>query len=311
MAETPFVVSAELTAAVVAYKNKDCIADLLIPKKPVLSDPFKYTRYPVEQFFEVPDTRVGRKGQPRSIEISGEETEASTSDYGLEGQIVHGDERKDRGKRDIRGKTALRLIKAVELDRERRVAGLFFSPSSYLPTLRLGLSGSARFSDPASDPLGVLREVIDTPLQRPNTITMGPRVWSKLRSHPRVVKAIKNSFSGEGTINETQLADELGLDRVIIGKAQMNVARKGRAMDLRDIWGNALSLTYLNPDFDWDTEGEMTWAATAQFGTRVAMEYEDPKIGLFGATVIKTGESLVELVIAQHAGFLISNVVEE
>jgi hypothetical protein len=311
MAETPFVVSAELTAAVVAYKNKDCIADQLIPKKPVTSDPFKYTHYPVEEFFEVPDTRVGRRGEPRRIEIGGAETEASTSDYGLEGEIVHGDERKDRGKHNIRGKTALRLIKAVELDRERRVAELFFSPSNYLTNLRLALSGSAQFSDPASDPLGVLREMIDTPLQRPNTITMGPRVWAKLRAHPRVVKAIKNSFSGEGTINEAQLAEELGLERVIIGKAQMNVARKGRAMDLRDIWGNAISLTYLNPDFDWDTEGELTWAATAQYGTRVAMEYEDPKIGLFGATIIKTGESLVELPIARHAGFLISSVVGE
>lgn len=310
MAEEPFVVSSELTAVAVAYKNGKLIADDLIPRSPVPAVRFDWTEYPVEDAFEVPDTRVGRRSSPRSIEVSGTEQTARVIDYGLKGEVYHDDEAVDQGKHKIKARTVVRLIGAVELDRERRVAGMFLSPQNYLSHLRLALSGSARFSDPTSDPLSVLKASLDKPLQRPNTVTMGRYVWGKLRSHPRVVKAIKNSFTGEGSITKEQLAAELDVDRVVIGEAQMNVARRGRPMDLRTIWGNAISLTYLEPNFDFASEA-MTFAATGQFGTRVGMEYFNPDIGLRGATVVKTGESLIELIIARHAGFLLSNVVEE
>lgn len=48
------------------------------------------------------------------------------------------------------------------------------NPANYAPDKRLALSGSDRFSDPASDIIGTLKAAFNSTLVfRPNTVTMG------------------------------------------------------------------------------------------------------------------------------------------
>lgn len=136
---------------------------------------------------------------------------------------------------------------------------------------------------------------------------MSKSVWTRLRRHPRLVKAIKNE-NGEGAISRQQLADELEIQNIRIGESRINIARPGREMTLEQVWGNFIALTYQNPSADFSTGG-ITFALTAEWGGRIGGEYQVPTMGLRGGTVVRAGEAVRELAIAPHAGFLLQNVI--
>ncbi len=307
MAATPFVVDPVLTAIAIAYTNAAYIADALCPRSPVSEQEFRYQIFPKEESYSVVDTRVGRMGQPNTITVSGTEAAGSTQDYGLDGPIPAYDLQRDAGKHNIKGRTIERIAEILLLDREQRVSALYENPTSYAPGLTLALSGASRFSDPTSDPLGVMMDALDKPLMRPNTLSMGHDVWTRLRRHPRLIKAVKND-NGEGAITAQQLADLLEVSRVLIGQSRINTARIGKPMALERVWGNAISLTYQNPAASFQAGG-MTFALTAQWGSRIAGEYEVAAMGLRGGIVVRAGESVAEMAIAPHAGFLLENVI--
>ncbi len=308
MAATPFVVDPVLTSIAIAYRNDAYIADTLCPRSSVGDQDFRYTEYPKEESYTVIDTRVGRLSQPNTVTVGGTEKSAFTEDFGLDGPIPQLDLDRDKGRHNIRGRLVERITDIILLDREQRVADLYANPASYAPGLTQALSGSSKFSDPTSDPLGTMLEALDKPLMRPNTVTLGHDVWTKLRRHPRLIKAVKND-NGEGAITPAQLGELLEIGRVLIGQSRINTARIGRPMMLERVWGNSISLTYQNPTASFDAEGGITFALTAQWGTRIAGEYQIASMGLRGGTIVRAGESLRELSIAPHAGFLLEDVI--
>lgn len=307
MPTTPFVIDPVRTAIAIAYRNDAYIADALCPRSEVADQEFRYSVYPTEESYSTVDTRVGRLSQPGTITVSGTERAAFTQDYGLDGPIPEFDLKRDAGKNDIKGRTVERITEILLLDREQRVSDLYEDPANYAPGLTQALAGTSRFSDPTSDPLGVMMEALDKPLMRPNTLSMGHDVWTKLRRHPRLIKAVKND-TGEGAITAQQLAELLEVGRVLIGQSRINTARVGKPMMLERVWGNAISLTYQNPSASFQAGG-LTFALTAQWGTRIAGEYAVATMGLRGGTVVRAGESVAELAIAPHAGFLLQNVI--
>ena len=80
----PFSEDPILTAVAIAYRNPDysLIADRVLPRKPVMSRSFKYQEYPLEANFTVPDSRIGRRSNPKMIEIEGAEQTAGVEAYG-------------------------------------------------------------------------------------------------------------------------------------------------------------------------------------------------------------------------------------
>lgn len=89
----PFVVDPVLTAIAVGYRNPAAalIADLVLPRVPVSAEKFKWTEYPLEEAFNVPDAKVGRRGRVQQLEFGGTDKTDSTDDYGLESPIPNSD----------------------------------------------------------------------------------------------------------------------------------------------------------------------------------------------------------------------------
>ncbi|MET4128652.1 phage virion morphogenesis protein [Roseovarius sp. MBR-6] len=91
---TPLVVDPVLTAIAVNYRNPDVafIADQVMPRVPVMSPEFKWTYFPPDQMFTVPDTEVVDTGQlqrgitreagARSVEVGSNEPCAATHQFG-------------------------------------------------------------------------------------------------------------------------------------------------------------------------------------------------------------------------------------
>lgn len=321
--ERPFVVDPVLSGIAVGYSNdaSSYIADDVLPRRSVGGEKFKWSEYPIEEAFNVPDSRVGRTGQPQQLEFTGTEKTASVEDFGFDVPIPNSDIDAARNAReqglsnfDPEANAVMRAADTMSNIREVRVAGLVHNPNSYAPNRKVALLGDSRFDSTAgkSNPIGVIKGGMDATLvKRPNTIVMGRRPWSVLSAHTSIVNAVKGNVTSQGIVSREQFLELFsgeGITRVLVGDAWFNTARPGQAARLQRAWGNHIALLHLDP-LATPESGGITFGLTAQYGTKISGRIEDPDIGLQGGFRIRTGERVKELIVARDVGFLIQDAV--
>jgi hypothetical protein len=313
----PFKVNPVLTALVVGYRNPAIamIADLVLPRIPT-AEKFAWTKYALAEGFSVPDGRVGRRGKVARVEFTSEQVEDGTADFGWEDSVPISDIRAAAAARaagqsvaDPEGRSTTGLADIKVMAREIRAAAKVFSAATYDPTLRVTLAGTSKLSAyETSDPIGVINAGLDACLVRPNKAVFGQAGWTKFRSHPRIVKAVKGGLSGDGMVSREQVADLFELQEVLVGASRVNGAKKGQAVDLQRTWGNHLALLHINPQGGVGEGAMPTFGFTADAsGGGVAMSFEDPDVGLYGGTTIRVGEQVKEIVSATGCGYFIEN----
>lgn len=308
MANSPFPIDPALSAIAIAYRNANYIADAVAPRIPVAKQEFKFMQYSDSTFFNIPDTRVGRRSKPNEVELDGTEVSDFATDWGLESGVPQTDVMSADSRYDPLGLKTSFLTELVTLDREKRVADLVFNAASYPAALKTTLSGTSQFSDfTNSDPIGVITTALDEPLMRPNQLVFGQQSWSKLRAHPKIVKAVLGNAGDAGLVTRQQVADLFEVDEVVVGSSRANSAKPGQTSVLYRLWGKHIAALYKAPVPE--AEGAVTFCGTFQFGDRIAGQWEDKNIGLRGGTMVRTGESVKERVIASQAGYLIQNAI--
>jgi hypothetical protein len=321
MAKAPFVIEQHLTGVTQMYRNTRLIADMVLPRVPVLSPEFKWTQYTLEDGFTVPQTRVGRKGEVSRIEWSGAQQTSSVFDEGLEDAVPQYDidaaaasgNLTGRAPIDPMGRSTMLLSDLIALGREVRTANLVFNAASYPALRKATLSGTSQWSDYTnSNPVLAIMNALDACLIRPNKAIFGQSTWTVLRQHPKVTAAIVSaggnaSVSG-AVVARQAVAELLELEEVIVGEGWVNTSKKGQAAAMVRTWGKHASFIYQAPVIT-DPEGAPTFGMTAEYGERVAMTYDDPSIGLRGGTVVKVGESVRELITAADVGYFFENAV--
>lgn len=303
----PFILTPELTAVAIAYKNKAMIADQVLPRVPVGSRSFKYSAYPIGESFTIPDTKVGRKGKPNQVEFSATEQTASVDDYALDDAIPNDDIESAPANYDPKGRAVEQITNLIELDREVRAANLVFNPANYGTNNKIVLSGSSQFSDPTSDPIKVIMDALDSMVMRPNIMTIGRAAFSALIRHPKIVKAVLGNAGDSGIARREDIAALFELEGVFVGESFINTARKGQPINMQRVWGKHLSLIYR--DQLADSRSGTTFGFTAQYGDRVGMEAPDGDIGMRGGIMVRSGESVKELITAPDLGYFIQNII--
>lgn len=308
MPNSPFPIDPALTAIAVVYQNAGYIADLVMPRTLVGKQEFKFLQFPVDAMFNIPDTRVGRRSKPNEIVIDATEVTDSTVDRGLDATVPQADiDNADARYRPL-DMAAMQLAELIALDREKRVAGIFFNPASYLAGLKQTLAGGAQFSDYVnSDPIGVIGAALDLPLMRPNQITFGQTAWTKFRAHPKIVEAVLGTGAAQGMVGRKAVGELFEVGEVIVGASRSNAAKPGQAANLTRLWGKHIALTYKAPVVAG--QGEATFAATFEWGSRVAGAEYDKDVGMRGGQRVRVGESVKERIIAAQAGYFIENAV--
>ncbi|GAA0600102.1 capsid protein [Paenochrobactrum glaciei] len=318
----PFPIDATLTAISIGFRNPShiLIGRRVLPPLQVLSEEFKWNYYPLAQNFTLPETHVGRTSRPNQVEFEVEERTSATSDYGLDDAIPNSDitaaaraRAEKRSSFDPRGAAVEGLTNLIELDREVRVAATMQNPNSYSDDRRIVLTGQNKFSDYAnSDPYGVLDDALGkTLLYRPNRISMGGSVWSSIKRHPRMIKAVKGGMTEDGAITKQQFADlfEISVENVLIGEALLNTTRKGQKPSLSKVWGNSIQLTFIDTAKQSAKDYNPTFGYTAEYGSRISGSISDGDIGLEGGERIRVGERVKEVVCCKELGVLIQNPV--
>lgn len=318
----PFIVSTALTAISIGYRNPAAsyIADDVSPRTPVGGEKFGWTEYPIDEAFNVPDGRVGRRGQVQQLVFSGTEREASIEDFGYDVPLPNSDIEEAKRQRDLglgnydpEANAVMRIADTLLNIREVRVARQFQTAANFANGRKITLAGQSQLSDYAnSDPIGVIKAGMDATLVfRPTDLAMGRAVWSKISSHPKIVNAVKGGTTTSGLITPEQFlglfAGE-GLKRLHIGDAYYNVAKPGQAQNLAKAWGKHMTLFHKN-ELASVQDGGVTFALTAELGTKIAGRIEDPDIGLQGGYRIRNGERVKELIVAPDVGYFIENAV--
>lgn len=314
MSLSPHPIDPTLTAIAIAYMNQAYIADMLAPRIRTDAQKFTFLQYSADTYFNVPDTRVGRRSKPNEVQMESSEVADFCEDYALDGGVPMSDQLnaesyKDRAGKQIYdplGREVMFLQELVALDREKRVANIVFNPATYDAALRLTLAGGDKFSAVGSDPIGVINEQLDKPLVRPNQITFGQAGWTKFRSHPQIVEAVKGTGAKEGNATREQVAELFEVDEIHVGSARANSTKRGQAPQLVRLWdATKIALTHKAPVPD--ARGALTFLGSFQWGDRMAAQWFEKDMGMRGGTAVRTGESLRERVIASQAGFLIED----
>lgn len=315
----PFPIDPVQTGITLAYSNRAYLADIVLPRVPVGGREFEYKLVGRDQMFTVPETLVGRKGQPNEVEFGGTETPASVRDYGLDDVVPNDDIEAAQNVPgwDPIGLANMGLTELVALDREKRTADLVFGLNTYPLANRATLNGTSQWSDYTnSDPYTAIQTALDGMLMRPNIAVIGRLAWSRLRVHPKVTAALAPSSNGNsatanaaGAPASTQaLAELLELDAIYVGEGWVNTAKPGQTATQTRLWGKHMAFLHQNPAASIRGNA-ITFGMTAQYGTRVAGSIPAPEIGLRGAQRLRVGESVNEIIMASDVGYFFQNVV--
>ncbi|MFI5443650.1 hypothetical protein [Polaromonas sp. UC242_47] len=138
--------------------------------------------------------------------------------------------------RAAQGLTELILVK-----REARAASLVFNAANYGAGNKQTLVGQAQWSDYAnSNPQADILAAQDAMIMKGNIGVIGRAVWTVLRQHPKMCKAIFGNNTDAGIISRRQFADHFELDELYVGEGWLNTARKGQAPAMTRVWGQEL-----------------------------------------------------------------------
>lgn len=303
----PFTPDVEQTAIAIAYRNKALVADILAPYSAVNRREFKWTEYKKGEKFTVVDDKIGRKSSPNQVEFSVEEKTGSVTDYGLADVIPNDDVINAPANYNPRSHAAESLTDLVLLNREIRVANLYNSAANFGTTQSLTPGGFKYLDDPTLDILPFFLDMLNAPLMRPNAMALSQAVATKLRTHPKLLKAFNGTSGDQGLVPWSYIKEVLELDYVTVGQARLNTAKKGNSVNLQQVWKDTLSFTYHDPLASFNNN-RMTFALTARYGSRTSGN-RDVAAGLNGGVEIMVGESVQEQVIAKDCGILLTNVL--
>ncbi|WP_242095493.1 hypothetical protein [Sphingomonas sp. CROZ-RG-20F-R02-07] len=320
--DRPFIVDPVLSAIAVGYRNPASfyIADSVLPRQQVTGEKFKWTEYPIEESFNVPDGRVGRLGQVQQLTFGGIERASAVEDFGFDVPIPNSDIEAAENARKLglnsfnpEDHAVMSVTDTLMNIREVRVANIVHNPATYAVGRKMQLQGTSQFSDYAnSDPVGVIKTGMDSTLvQRPNTAVFGRAGWSKVSSHPKIVNAVKGNVTSAGVVTPQQFLELFsgeGLQNVFIGDAWYNTGKPGQPVALTRAWGKHLALIHINP-LATPELGGITFGLTAQYGSKIAGRIEDKDVGLQGGIRVRTGERIKELVVAQDVGYFLQDIV--
>lgn len=310
MTGTPFPIDPVLTGVALAHKNAAMVADRVLPfaSAPIDKSEFKWNKFDFDEAITVDsDGRVGRKSAPDEVEYGMTEATASTEDFGFDDLVPIDDVTNAPKGFDPLSFATEMLTDRVLLVREKRVAGMVFDPATYPAANKLTLSGTSQWSDPDSDPAAAIGDAADSMVTRPNCMVIGRGGWSKLRRHPKLLKATSISGTDQGALSLAQAQDALEIPEIIVGEGWINLQRRGQAPVRQRVWGNHAALFYRAPSIAPNGR-VMTFGWTQAFGTRVAGQIPEPKIGLRGSIRVRSGHSVKELISAPEAGFLFTGV---
>lgn len=195
--------------------------------------------------------------------------------------------------------------------RENSIAAALTSTS--VMTRNTTLLTTDKWSTKTSNVLSVIKSAKDSIAQYTgkiaNTVILGYPVFSALQVHPEIYSVLwPGKNLNPGLITDGQLANALGVDRVLVGRSTYNSAKEGQAGVPAFIWGKNAVVAYISPS------AKARFSATlgaqivcpGKMPVQYVGSYEPEGKQPNQVQVLKSGANYEDKIINVNAGYLIA-----
>lgn len=303
-------INPELTAIALTYKNPKFIAEEIFPKVPVETTSFQYREYDENNYFTIPETKIGIMGRPNTVEFKGKLKTASVEDHALEELIPISREKENKNNKiNSKEKAVNQLTSLLKTRKEIVAAGILADVNSY------GGNGgnvktlvkAEKINNDEANAVKIIQTAADSLLYAPNVMVTSRAAMSALKMNPYIVDACGTAAKKAGLVTIEAIKELFGLEKILVGESVHNTAKKGQNLNLQPCWGNNISLLYINKDSD--TENGLTFGFEAIYDDIQIGEFTDGHHGTKGVNVVKAFYSSKFLNICANCGYLLKDVL--
>ena len=234
-----------LTNIARGYKQAELVGHHLFPMVPVSTRGRKIVEFGKEDFRTHNTVRTPGADTQR-IQFGHSGKDFALTQHALEAQVprewqedLRTTPGMDASRRAINGVMAI-----IKLRLESDQAKLARDADKYSAGNKVALAGNSKFSHKDSTPHSVIdaaREAVRAKIGRyPNTMVLGPKVYTALRRHSQVIEQTK--YVKQGFADMGDLAEQFDIEHVYVGKAVS--ADEGGAFS--NVWGGDIVAAYTN-----------------------------------------------------------------
>lgn len=236
-----------LTEVARGYRSpKAAIANILFPIVSVSAAAGKIISFGPDDFKLVSTVRAPGAGT-RRVQFGYASGNFSLVDYRLEALTPWEIQREAQAVPglDLISMNIRKVQNVMALEREKQAADLARNDALYAVTNKETLSSTAQWSHVDSDPIADIMDAKEAIRQqigeRPNVLTVGPKVLTALRNHPKILARLSTS-ADRPPASLAQLAALFEIAQIVEGEAVYHDGTQ-----FQDVWGKDAILAYTTP----------------------------------------------------------------
>ncbi len=294
------VVDPVLTNLATGYTNEQFVGDQLMPFVLVDKEGGKIPLFGKEHFKIYLTERALRAKSNRINPEDIGSVDVALDEHDLEYPIDYREDAESAF--PLQARATHSVVEGIRLRHEVMVADMVQNPANYAVGNKIALAGASQFTDPSSDPEGVVSDakaaVRAKVIREPNTLVMGYATWRALKRHPQL-KAIL-SDTRPRLVQLADLREIFEIDNIVVGRA----VKASDAGVTSDIWADNMVLAYVPGAGGGRSPYEPSFGYTLRKKGNPVVDTrtEDGKIEL-----IRNTDIFRPFLLGADAGYLISN----
>lgn len=285
------IVRGDLGIAVDEYKrsnNFGFIAEQIMTPMGVALQASEFPILPIELMLSQQNTQRSMRGFYNRSDGEFEMGFYSTRENGWEEALDDREVKLYRNLIDAEMVAVNRGLGIIMRSQEMRVAAKLFNTSNFTAHALSTEWSVAATATPIDDINAGILAVRAACGMTPNTLILPFKVFRNLRRCAQIVDLLKYTYPGKdiNTMSPAQLAEILGVPKVLVGDEQYNSAKKGQSASLGEIWNPEyamLTITATSESFDEPCIGRIfRWeeeSGSGEGGTIVEQYRSEPSRG--------------------------------
>lgn len=239
MAQNKAIVDKLLTQASNKYVPTGYVSEKLLANIPVVQTSGKFGSYGYDHL-RIENTVVAGRGKYRRVDVQQRNTSTYViEDHGLEDVVTKSDYRNVEAPFEAEKDKTEDLTSMLWLAKEFSLASTLTNTS--IITQNDTLVGTDQYNDflnsnPLTDFAAARAAVRAGCGVAPDTATFDWAVWNYLRYHPQILDSLGYKDKRPGGLSVDELAQAMGVKRILIPEVSYNSAKEGQAPVLAPVW---------------------------------------------------------------------------
>ena len=302
------VIDPVLTTAARGYRNADHVYRTLFPR--VETGVRGGTRIEFDRTdFRRTNTQRAPGAKTKRVQFGHEGEKFALLQHRLEGKlpVENAEEAMKVPGIDLGMRTTDGALALISLEREIEAAALVADQANYPAAHVTALAGNSRWdvagSNPTADVVGAVEQVRSAIGRRARKVLLGPKVYSVVRIHEKVLQQIRYKGDGKQIATKDDLAQLWDVDEVVVGDA-IYVDENDAP---HDVWGNIVVVAYTMTGAVTRYEPSFGYGYTLSGTPMVEAPYYDRNENSW---LYPCCEEWSNEIVGSDAGYLIKDVID-